>query len=211
MNHHGLPPEKWHYPSVTKRDQDGDVAGTVQRRGGNGKCLARGTEEQEDWSMGQWGKPESKQIQHHKSRCKRHSFTGWHLGYCSQRLLSTPSLRKGHPAPLKARSSSYLTPKDEKSLTEVPLEAQKETQGPIDSAECRFPTAQVNGLPVPNMQQAGIWQSQRGKCQRRAFPTAPWQVQLPSKQHRVSTKTTLCFWNHTQSIMWNLSLNSKTN
>lgn len=154
---------------------------------------------------------ESKQIQHHKSRCKCHSFTGWHLGYCSQRLLSTPSLRKGRPAPLKARSSSYLTPKDEKSLTEVPLEAQKETQGPIDSAECRFPTAQVNGLPVPNMQQAGIWQSQRGICQRQAFPTALWQVQLPSKQHRVSTKTSLCFWNHTQSIMWNLSLNSKTN
>lgn len=45
-----------------------------------------------------------------------------------------------------------------------------------DSAECRFPTAQVNGLPVPKVQQAGIWQHQRCICQTQAFPTALWQV-----------------------------------
>lgn len=52
--------------------------------------------------------------------------------------------------------------------------AEKDTR--TDSAECRFPTAQVNWLPVPKMQQAGSWQHQRCTCQMQAFPTALWQV-----------------------------------
>lgn len=52
--------------------------------------------------------------------------------------------------------------------------AEKDTR--TDSADWRFPTAQVNGLPVPKMQQAGMWQSQRCTCQEQAFPTVLWQV-----------------------------------
>lgn len=103
-----------------------------------------------------------------------------------------------------------MTPKDVKSNRNSFGGTKKDTR--TDSAECRFPTAQVNGLPVPK--NAAGWDLTVPKLHKPNASLSHSSVTgtlLLLKQHQVSTKTFLCFWNHMQSIIWNVSLNSKAN
>lgn len=183
MNHQGLPREKWHYPAVTKGDRMGMGMGPYGERGAKGECLARGTEEQEDWSNREWGKPDfwAVWITHRKqiSPAPRSQVQ------VSLFHRATPGLLQPEATehPLAAERLSCTTESMEKLFDSQRCEVsnrssfggtEKDTR--TDSAECRFPTAWVNGLPVPKMQQAGIWQSQRCICQTQVFPTVLWQV-----------------------------------
>lgn len=112
---------------------------------------------------------ESKYIQHHEARRECHSSAGQHLGYCSQRLLSTLLPWKGCPAPAKAWRSCYLIPKNVKSLTEVPLEAQKRTQGPI-VLNVGFPQPKSMGSLCQKCSRLGSDSPKDAYAKRKSFP-----------------------------------------
>ena len=178
MNHQGLPWEKWHYPGM----RDGD--GTIWWRGVKGERLARGTEEWEDWSNGEWGKPEfwAVWISHRKQ-----------INPAPQSQVQASLFHQATPGLLQPEATEQPLAVERlsctaKSMEELWFDSQRcevsnrssfgdtEKDTRTDSAECRLPTAQVNGLPVPKMQQAGIRQSQSCICQTQAFPTVLWQV-----------------------------------
>lgn len=172
------PPHSWHYSGITKRDQGGDEDsdGTMWWRGAKDECLAQGTDEQEDWSNGEQGNPDSCAVWiTHRKQIKP-----WRQVQVSLFHWVTPGLLQPEATehPLIMERLSCTTESMEELLDPQRYEAsfkssfggaEKDTR--TDSAECRFPTAQVNGLPVPKMQQAGIWQSQSCICQIQAFPT----------------------------------------
>lgn len=133
-----------------------------------------------------------------------------HLGYCSRRLLSTLLPWKGYPAPPKAWRSCCLTPKHTKSLTEVPLEAQKKTQGPI-VLNVGFPQPKSMGSLCQKCSRLGSDSPNDAYANASLSHSSVTGTPLPLKQHQASTKMSPSFWNHTQPIMWNLSLNLKTN
>lgn len=156
----------------------------MQQRGAKGERLARGTEEQEDWSNGEWGKPDfwAVWVTHRKQ-----------INPAPPSQVQVSPFHRDIRGLLQPEATEHLLAMERLSCTTESMEdflfdsqrhevsnrssfggAEKGTR--TDSAECRFPTAQVNGLPVPKMQQAGIWQSQRCICQTRAFPTVLWQV-----------------------------------